>query len=229
MTMPFYVAPEQVMKDRAEFARKGIARGRSVVVLRYADGIALIAENPSPSLHKLSEIYDRIGFAAVGRYSEFESLRIAGIRYADLRGYAYDRLDVTGRGLANNYAAQLGSIFSGGVEKPYEVELVVAEVGETATGDQLYRIGFDGSVLDEHGFAVMGGQSEPVQEAVASGFDAQADLASALRLAVHALDPQGTRLRSDQLEAAVLDRHRSGARKFRRLSAVELDGALADG
>ena len=129
MTMPFYVAPEQQMKDRADFARKGIARGRSVVALRYADGLAFVAENPSSTLHKVSEIYDRIGFAAVGRYYEFESLRIAGIRHADLRGYAYDRRDVTGRGLANAYAQLLGTIFASATEKPYEVEVVVAMLG----------------------------------------------------------------------------------------------------
>ena len=129
MSLPFYVAPEQQMKDRAEFARKGISRGRSVVVLQYRDGIAFVAENPSHTLHKVSEIYDRIGFAAVGRYNEFENLRIAGIQYADLRGYSYDRRDVTGRGLANQYAQQLGTTFSSGVDKPFEVELIVAELG----------------------------------------------------------------------------------------------------
>ena len=146
MSMPFYVAPEQQMKDRADFARKGIARGRSVVVLRYADGIVFVAENRSQALHKVSEIYDRIGFAAVGRYNEFENLRQAGIRYADLRGYSYDRTDVTGRGLANAYAQLLGTIFSSGGEKPYEVEIFVAELGATSAQDQIYRLTYDGSV-----------------------------------------------------------------------------------
>ncbi|GAB3927955.1 hypothetical protein GCM10027613_44500 [Microlunatus endophyticus] len=131
MSMPFYVAPEQQMKDRADYARKGIARGRSVIVIDYADGILFVAENRSQALHKVSEIYDRIGFAAVGRYNEFENLRIAGIRHADFRGYSYDRSDVTGRALANAYAQLLGTIFSSGGEKPYEVELIVAELGET--------------------------------------------------------------------------------------------------
>ena len=157
MSMPFYVSPEQLMKDRADFARKGIARGRSVVVVQYADGVLFVSENPSQALHKVSEIYDRIAFAAVGRYNEFENLRIAGVRLADIRGYSYDRRDVTGRGLANAYAQTLGTIFSSGGEKPYEVELFVAEVGDEAAEDQIYRLTYDGQVADEHGFAVMGG------------------------------------------------------------------------
>ncbi len=139
MSTPFYVSPQQAMADRAEYARKGIARGRSLVVLQYADGIVFVGENPSRALHKFSEIYDRIGFAAAGKYNEYENLRIGGVRYADLRGYTYDRDDVTARGLANVYAQTLGTIFSSAGEKPYEVELVVAEVGATAAGDQIYR------------------------------------------------------------------------------------------
>ena len=175
MSMPFYVAPEQQMKDRADFARKGIARGRSVVVLHYADGIVFVAENRSQALHKVSEIYDRIGFAAVGRYNEFENLRMAGIRYADFRGYSYDRTDVTGRGLANAYAQLLGTIFSSGGEKPYEVEIVVAELGPTAAQDQIYRLTYDGSVADEQNFAVMGGSAEVIAEVVKQGLRARAE------------------------------------------------------
>ena len=162
MSMPFYVSPEQLMKDRADFARKGIARGRSVVAVQYADGILFASENPSQALHKVSEIYDRIAFAAVGRYNEFENLRIAGVRLADMRGYAYDRRDVTGRGLANAYAQTLGTIFSSGGEKPYEVEIFVAEVGDAAADDQIYRLTYDGQVADEHGYAVMGGAADVV-------------------------------------------------------------------
>src|SRR6476646_7168234 len=161
--MPFgYVSPEQLMKDRADYARKGIARGRSVLVLAYDNGILFVAENPSRALHKVSEIYDRIAFAAVGKYNEFENLRIAGVRLADLRGYSYDRRDVTGRGLANAYAQTLGAIFSSSGEKPYEVELFVAEVGDTADEDQIYRVTYEGSVAYEQGFAVMGGSAEQV-------------------------------------------------------------------
>ena len=140
MSMPFYVSPEQLMKDRADFARKGIGRGRSMVAVQYADGILLASENVSQALHKVSEIYDRIAFAAVGRYNEFENLRIAGVRLADMRGYAYDRRDVTARGLANAYAQTLGTIFSSGGEKPYEVEIFVAEIGDAASDDQIYRL-----------------------------------------------------------------------------------------
>ena len=160
MSMPFYVSPEQLMKDRADFARKGIARGRSVVTVQYADGILFVSENPSQALHKVSEIYDRVAFAAVGRYNEFENLRIAGVRLADMRGYAYDRRDVTGRGLANAYAQTLGTIFSSGGEKPYEVEIFVAEVGDAADVDQIYRLTYDGQVADEHQYTVMGGVTD---------------------------------------------------------------------
>lgn len=161
MTMPFYTSPEQLMRERSELARKGIARGRSVVVLKYAGGVLFVAENPSPTLHKISEIYDRIGFAAVGRYSEFEALRVAGVRIADVRGYSYDRRDVTGRSLANTYAQHLGAIFTEQI-KPFEVEICVAEVGFTPEGDQLYRLTYDGSIVDEPQYVVMGGQTDAI-------------------------------------------------------------------
>lgn len=221
--MPFYVAPEQQMKDRADYARKGIARGRSVIVLRYRDGIALVAENPSRTLHKLSEIYDRVGFAAVGRYNEFENLRIAGIRYADLRGYSYDRRDVSGRGLANSYAQQLGAAFSSSIDKPFEVELIVAEVGTVAADDQIFRLGFDGTVSDEPGFAVIGGAAETLHARIADGFDADAELAAALRLAA------GVLTEGAALEVAVLDRERPHPRKFHRIEGAELASILGEG
>jgi proteasome alpha subunit len=229
MSMPFYVSPEQLMKDRADFARKGIARGRSVAVVQYADGIVFVSENPSQALHKVSEIYDRIAFAAVGRYNEFENLRIAGVRLADMRGYAYDRRDVTGRGLANAYAQTLGTIFSSGGEKPYEVEIFVAEVGDQAADDQVYRLTYDGQVADEHDFAVMGGSAEQVATYLKEHWTAGAGLDDTVRLAVAALghDESGGRtIRSADLEVAVLDRTRSQQRKFRRLSAAQLDRIL---
>ena len=168
MTMPVYVSPEQLMKDRADFARKGIARGRSVVVLSYDAGIVFVADNPR-ALHKISEIYDRIAFAAVGKYNEFENLRVAGVRMADLRGYSYDRRDVTGRALANTYAQILGTIFSSGAEKPFEVEITVAEIGDTREEDQLYRLTYDGSVGDEQGFVVMGGNADTISTTMQDG------------------------------------------------------------
>ncbi len=180
MSMPFYVSPEQLMKDRADFARKGIARGRSVVVVQYADGVLFVSENPSQALHKIAEIYDRIAFAAVGRYNEFENLRIAGVRLADMRGYAYDRRDVTGRGLANAYAQTLGTIFSSGGEKPYEVEIFVAEIGDTPETDQIYRLTYDGQVADEHGYAVMGGAADTVAEYLKDRYTEGASLSDAL-------------------------------------------------
>jgi proteasome alpha subunit len=230
MTMPFYVSPEQLMKDRADYARKGIARGRSVVVLAYDGGIAFVAENPSRALHKISEIYDRIAFAAVGKYNEFENLRVAGVRYADLRGYSYDRSDVTARGLANAYAQTLGTVFTQ-ESKPYEVEIVVAEVGRTSDEDQMYRLTYDGSVADEQGYVAMGGQSDTISTALAERWRAGLTLAQALALAVEVLaaDPAGgepRRLGADQLEVAVLDRHRE-RRLFRRLASTLVDRLLS--
>jgi proteasome alpha subunit len=229
MTTPFYVSPEQLMKDRADFARKGIARGRSVVVVQYADGLLFVAENPSQALHKISEIYDRLAFAAVGRYNEFENLRIAGVRLADLRGYSYDRRDVTGRGLANAYAQTLGTIFSAGGEKPYEVEIFVAEIGDTIADDQVYRLTYDGSVADEHGFAVMGGQADQVTEYLEAHYHDALDLEAALFLAVDALGHDSVQPRTvtaDKLEVALLDRTRSQPRKFRRMPAQTLADLL---
>ena len=228
MSMPFYVSPEQLMKDRADFARKGIGRGRGVVAVQYGDGIVLVSENPR-SLHKISEIYDRVAFAAVGRYNEFENLRIAGVRLADMRGYAYDRRDVTGRGLANAYAQTLGTIFSSGGEKPYEVEIFVAEVGDVAGADELYRITYDGQMVDEHGFAAMGGDAESVSTYLREHWTEAGSLTDALRLAVAALGhgPDGDRqIPAHDLEVAALDRTRTQPRKFRRLTARVLRDVL---
>ena len=188
--MPFYVSPEQAMKDKADYARKGIARGRNSVVVTYDEGILFVAPNPSSALHKVSEIYDRIAFAAVGRYNEYENLRVAGVRFADTRGYQYAREDVTARGLANWYAQVLGSIFTES-NKPYEVEIVVAEVGETPDGDQMYRITFDGSVADEHGFVAMGGQAEQVAGVLKERYSGGMSMAAALGAAIAALSGQG--------------------------------------
>ncbi|MFY9330755.1 MAG: proteasome subunit alpha [Candidatus Nanopelagicales bacterium] len=239
MTMPFYVSPEQVIKDKADYARKGIARGRSVVVMQYEDGILFVAENVSRALHKISEIYDRIGFAAVGKYNEFENLRVAGVRLADLRGYSYDRRDVTVRSLANAYAQTLGTIFTE-TSKPYEVEIVVAEVGESPADDQMYRLTFDGSVADEHDFVVMGGDTEQIQISLEQTWRPNLTLGEALQIAVDALRPTSGQADSagspdpigpKSLEAAVLDRRRS-RRLFQRLSIdrlVEILGEPANG
>jgi proteasome alpha subunit len=233
MTQQFYVSPEQLMKDRADFARKGIARGRSVVVISCRDGIALVAENPSPSLHKIGEIYDKIAFAAVGKYNEFESLRQAGVRYADVRGYSYDREDVTARGLASVYAQSLGAVFTA-EQKPFEVELAVAEVGNSPEEDHLYRLTFDGSIADENGFIVMGGQADKVSEAVAAGWQGELDFAGAIRLALAGLvaDKETTTLPASAVEVAVLDRgsetSRGSRRAFRRLEDADITALLAE-
>ncbi|MDN5895893.1 MAG: proteasome subunit alpha [Nocardioides sp.] len=231
MSMPYYVSPEQLMKDRADFARKGIARGRSVVAVQCADGILFVSENPSQALHKVSEIYDRIAFAAVGRYNEFENLRIAGVRLADMRGYAYDRRDVTGRGLANAYAQTLGTIFSSGGEKPYEVEIFVAEIGDSAADDQMYRLTYDGQLADEHEYAVMGGAADVVAAHLKEHYSEGASLGEALGVAVAALghSDSGDRvIPDDALEVAVLDRSRTQPRKFRRLRPTQIHDLLGE-
>ncbi|MDD2859416.1 MAG: proteasome subunit alpha [Candidatus Nanopelagicales bacterium] len=229
MSMPFYVAPEQVIKDKADYARKGIARGRSVIVLEYADGVLFVAENPSRALHKISEIYDRIGFAAVGKYNEFENLRVAGVRLADMRGYAYDRRDVSGRSLANAYAQTLGTVFTE-MPKPYEVEIVVAEIGDVPSEDQLYRLTFDGSVADEQGYVAMGGQAEAITTALEEQWTAGMQLADALKLAVALLGEFGgdtaRSLEPESLEVAVLDRNRP-RRTFVRINGSRLSDLLA--
>jgi proteasome alpha subunit len=229
--MQFYASPEQIMRDRSEHARKGISRGRSAVVLTYEGGVLFVAENLT-SLRKVSEIYDRIGFAAVGRYNEFENLRTAGVRMADLKGYSYDRRDVSGRAIANAYAHALGAIFTEQV-KAYEVEICVAEVGVTADADELYRITYDGSVQDEPGVMAMGGQAESISGALKEDHRADLSLGEALRLAVKALGSVGGEggqprtLGAEQLEVAVLDRRRTG-RTFRRLTGVALTSLLTE-
>ncbi|GAB49017.1 proteasome subunit alpha [Mobilicoccus pelagius] len=244
MSTPFYVAPEQWMKDRAEFARAGIARGRSVVVLSCADGIVLAAQNPSRTLHKVAEIHDRIGFAAVGRYTEFENLRVAGIRHADLRGYSYDRSDVDARGLAGAYAQTLATVFTQEA-KPYEVEIVLAEVGPTPEDDELYRLTYDGSVTDERGFVAIGGAAEPVGAVLRERWSAGLTRDEAARLALAALEaapsstpattPASARGETPEVEVALLDRRLladrtavppRARRTFRRLTATDLAAVL---
>jgi len=241
MSFPYFISPEQAMRERSELARKGIARGRSVVTLAYAGGVLFVAENPSRSLQKVSEIYDRVGFAAVGRFNEFDSLRRGGIQYADTRGYAYDRRDVTGRQLANVYAQTLGTIFTEQA-KPYEVELCVAEVahrGETKA-PEIYRITYDGSIADEPDFVVMGGTTEPITAALKETYSATAELEEAVQIAVGALragiastagnatpaaEPRV--LGPSTLEVAILDVKRP-RRAFRRITGAALEAMLAD-
>jgi len=228
--MPFYVSPEQAMKDKADYARKGIARGRSGVVIQYDAGILFVAPNPSRALHKISEIYDRFAFAALGRYNEYEILRKAGVRYADVTGYQYDRQDVTARGLANWYAQTLGSIFTDS-PKPFEVEIVVAEVAELPAEDQIYRITFDGSVNDEHGYVAMGGQAEAIANVLKEHYSEGMNLTGAIAAAIAGLAAQANGDRMDtsagQLEVAVLERTRDH-RTFRRLTGARLESLLAE-
>ncbi|WP_328357338.1 proteasome subunit alpha [Mycobacterium sp. NBC_00419] len=239
MSFPYFISPEQAMRERSELARKGIARGRSVVALAYAGGVLFVAENPSRSLQKVSELYDRVGFAAVGRFNEFDNLRRGGIQFADTRGYAYDRRDVTGRQLANVYAQTLGTIFTEQA-KPYEVELCVAEVahfGETKP-PELYRITYDGSIADEPQFVVMGGTTEPIITALKETYSENAELADAVGIAVGALragissatnnasPPAEPRvLGVSSLEVAVLDANRP-RRAFRRITGAALEALL---
>lgn len=225
MSTPFYVAPEQVMKDRADYARKGIARGRSLVATTYDDGIVIVAENPSNTLHKVSEIYDRIGFAGVGRYNEFDQLRIAGIRHADLKGYNYSRHDVDALSLTNQYAQMLGQVFTHEM-KPMEVEILVAEIGEEdAEDDQLFHILYDGTVFDRTGHAVLGGDAEAITARVVEGFDPRLELGSAIQKARAALAGPDRDLVADDLEVAALGRS-NGRRSFRRVVGDELSSLL---
>jgi proteasome alpha subunit len=249
VSMPFYVSPEQQMRDKSDYARKGVGRSRSSVVLQYAGGILMATPNASTVLHKISEIYDRIAFAAVGRYNEYEVLRKAGVTYADLTGYSFDRGDVTARGLANWYAQQLGTSFTESM-KPYEVEIVVAEVGARPDDDQIYRISWDGSVSDEPGFVAFGGQADQVSAALKEAFSDNMSLTEALGAALTALTAPATatpagsgaaasaaastagngtpaELTAAQLEVAILDRARAH-RTFRRLQGPRLEELIAE-
>jgi proteasome alpha subunit len=225
MSFQPYVPPEQLTKDRSEYARKGISRGRSVVAVEYQDGILFLAENPSATLHKISEIYDRIAFAGVGRYSEFEDLRIAGVRLADLRGYAYGREDVTAKTIANAYAQALSTIFTQQM-KPYEVEILVGQVGDRPEENELFHILFDGSVTDEQGCVAMGGQSDALSTRVREAYRDGLSLEEAVQIAVRGLSEVEERpVEAINVEAAVLDRTR-GRRKFRRLTDQDIAGIL---
>lgn len=227
MSMPFYVAPEQMMKDKADYARKGIARGRSFIGMVYDAGILLAAENPSRTLHKISEIYDRIAFAGVGKFNEFDQLRQAGVRHADVKGYVYSREDVDARSLANAYAQTIGQVFTHEM-KPLEIEILVAEVGATKEKDELYHILYDGTVMDESNFSVLGGEAEAIAERVEGGWEEDMTLEAALKAAVAALNGDAEdddKLGIDQLEVAVLERSGKG-RTFRRLTQAQLGEIL---
>jgi proteasome alpha subunit len=220
MTMPYYVAPEQVMKDRADYARKGIARGRAMVAVRYSDGVALVAENPSNTLRKISEIYDRIAFAGVGKYNEFDQLRVAGVRAADLKGYQYSRDDVDARGLANQYAQILGQVFTHEM-KPMEVEILVAEVGYGVDDYQLFHILYDGTVMDERRFSVLGGDAEAIAGRLDESYGDELTLAQAVTAGTAALQGTERSLTADDLEVAMLARS-NGRRCFKRLTDAEV-------
>ena len=226
MSFQPYVPPEQLIKDRSDYARKGISRGKSVIAMEYADGILFLAENPSATLHKISEIYDRIAFAGVGKYSEFEDLRIAGVRLADLRGYSYGREDVTAKMVANAYSQALSNIFTTQM-KPYEVEVLVCQVGDTTGENELFHIVFDGSVADEEGYVAMGGRSDELNEHLKNSYRPELSLEEAARLATTALSAiQERPTEAGRLEAAVLDRTRE-RRKFRRLTDADLGRIMA--
>ncbi len=226
MSMPFYVSPEQVMKDRADYARKGIARGRSLVAMSTVDGIVIVAENPSRTLYKISEIYDRIAFAGVGKYNEFEMLRIAGVRQADVKGYSFAREDVNARSLANAYAQTLGQVFTHEM-KPYEVEILVAQVADEQDQDELFHILYDGTVMDEQGFTVLGGQAESVIDTTRGEYRDDLDRAGAVKLGAKVLAADGEPLEAAQLEVAMLDRSKT-RRAFQRIRGDDLAALLTD-
>jgi len=220
MTTPFYVAPEQMMKDRADYARKGIARGRSLVAMAYEHGVLICAENPSSTLHKVSEIYDRIAFAGVGKYNEFDQLRIAGVRHADLKGFTYSREDVEARSLANNYAQMLGQTFTHEM-KPLEVEILVAEITDTPGEEQLFHILYDGTVNDQRDFVVLGGDSEAITRRVRDTYQPGLSASAALEVARAALAGEERSLQDGDLEVAMLSRMR-GRRTFHRVDDDEI-------
>jgi proteasome alpha subunit len=219
LTLPFYVPPEQLVKDRAEYARKGIARGRSIVALEAEEGVVILAENPSRTLTKVSEIYDRIAFAGVGKYNEFESLRVAGIRYADVKGYQYGREDVTAKSLASAFSQTLGNIFVQG-PKPFEVEVLIAEVGRSSSEDRLFKVTYDGTLYDKRGYTAIGGQSDALSDRLGENYDGTPTVAEALRLAAEAFRHVEER-QIDGWEGALLERSRT-KRRFRRLTKDEL-------
>jgi len=219
LTLPFYVPPEQLVKDRAEYARKGIARGRSIVAVEAQEGVLILAENPSRTLTKISEIYDRIAFAGVGKYNEFESLRVAGIRYADVKGYQYGREDVTAKSLASAFSQTLGNIFVQG-PKPFEVEVLIAEVGRTLADDRLFKVTYDGTLYDTSGYSAIGGKSDALSERLGQSYDGTPTIDEALRMAADAFRKVEDR-RVDGWEGALLDRCMDN-RRFRRLSKEQL-------
>lgn len=221
MTIPFYVAPEQLVRDKAEFARKGIARGRSIVAVDYDEGVLLLAENPSTALHKISEVYDRIAFAGVGKYNEFETLRKAGIRQADLMGYLYSRDDVTAMGLATAFAQTLGMIFTRD-PKPFEVELLLAEISADDGEHRLFRVTYDGTLFDERNFVAIGGKAEQLTEALEELWQEGMSLEDAFAAGAEAFRRAEGR-ESEGWEVAILDQ-RNGRRSFRRLDAAEFAG-----
>ena len=224
MTMPYYVSPEQVMKDRAEYAQKGIARGCSLVATTFDEGVLIVAENPSHSLHKVSEIYDRIAFAGVGKYNEYDQMRVAGVRHADSKGFSFSREDVDARSLANLYAQFLGNVFTHDM-KPYEVEILVAELGRAGKGHQLYHVAYEGTITDEDRYTVLGGDAEPIKAKLQESWKADWDLARALKASIAALSDEGRPLVAGDLEVAVLsDNH--GRRCFKRLSDEDLSTLL---
>ena len=225
MSQPFYVAPEQMMKDRADYARKGIARGRALVAIRYADGIVIVAENASETLRKVSEIYDRIAFAGVGKYNEFDQLRVAGVRAADLKGFQYSRDDVDARSLANSYAQMLGNIFTHEM-KPMEVEILVAEVGLDAAGDQMFHLLYDGTVVDERDYSAIGGDAEAIRDRLADTWTDDLDLDGAVTAGLAALIGPDREISPSDLEVAVMSRG-NGRRCFHRLDVAQLTQILS--
>ena len=223
--LPYYVSPDQMMQDKAEYAKKGISKGRSIIAIEYQEGILLVADNPSVSLNKISEIYDNIAFAGAGKYSEFQNLRKAGIQHADLKGYAYSREDVTARSLANAYSETLGTIFSQDI-KPWEVEILVVEIFQHPRENEIYRISFDGSIMDEKGFAAVGGKADSLRDYLKGKHRKNASLTDALDLTLKGFgEVVDKKIGVGNLEVAVLDRNRTG-RKFKRFLQNELKDFL---
>ncbi|MGH9303478.1 MAG: proteasome subunit alpha, partial [Acidimicrobiales bacterium] len=150
-----------------------------------------------------------------------------GVRHADTKGYAYSREDVDARSLANLYAQYLGQVFTHEM-KPLEVEILVAELGSDTTAPQLYHIAYDGTVVDEEDYTVLGGDADAILARMASTYRAGWDLSEAVTGCVRALEGPDRSLSSGDLEVAVLELGRD-RRAFRRIENSDLDTLLGAG
>jgi proteasome alpha subunit len=234
MPTPYYVSPEQIMQEKEDFARKGIEKAKEVIALEYQDGIVMVAENPLATVFKISEIYDRITLAATGLYPDYEALRVAGIQAAEVKGFTYNREDVTAKWLTNVYSQHIGAIHRQADAKPLEIELLLCEIREDASSsNRIYHLSFDGTFWEDNRYAVIGGRAEKITANLEDKYTEGLDLNGAVKLAVKVFETLEAEvgnehpyeITADTIEAAVLDETRN-RRKFRRLLPDELNEIL---